>query len=145
MALGFIRLGAQNVALILNNELKNKLEITTSGGFYIAPLPANGALLLSKVELASDCLKIVAHQSKDRLWCSNEQKKEALLAILGLELPDYYRVVFTDITVEKDADGVPHAIINTRNESCTFVGDMCDEDPNEISDLFDNRAYLLGE
>ena len=145
MALGFIRLGSQNTALVLNDKLKESLEITTSGGFYIAPLPANGALLISKKELAADCLKMVAHQNKDRIWCSNEKKKEAILTILGLELPDYYRVVFTDVTIKNDADGIPHAIINTRNEKCTFVGDMCDEDPYEISDLFDNRAYLLGE
>ena len=145
MALGFIRLGAQSVALILNDRLKENLGITTISGFYIAPFSATGALILSKKELASDCLKIVAHKSKDRLWCSNEKKKEAILTILGLELPDCYRVVFTDITIENDLDGIPHAIINTRNENCTFVGDMNDEDPYEINDLFDSIAYLLGE
>lgn len=145
LALGFVRLGAQSVALILNERLKKELEINTSDGFYIAPLPANGALLLSKKELASDCLKMITHQSKDRLWCSNEKKKAALLTVLGLELPDYHRIVFTDITVKKDADGVPHAIVNVKNENCTFVGDMNENDPDEINDIFDNRAYLLGE
>lgn len=145
LALGFVRLGAQRVALILNERLKKALEVNVSEGFYIAPLQSLGTLILSPKEITYDCLKIVTHKSKDYIWCSNDRKKQAILSILGIELPNRCRMIFTDIAVEKNDCGIPYAVVNTRNKICTYVGDVNEDDPCEINDLFDNRAYLLGE
>lgn len=145
LALGFIRLGAQNLVLVLNKSLIKELEINVSDGFYIAPIPAKNALLLSKKELTNDCLKMSLHKSKKHTWCSNERKKEAILEVLGIELPVRYRVAFTDIVVERDAYGIPCAMINTMNDFCTFAGEMNSVEPYEIDDLYDPQANLLGE
>ncbi len=145
LALGFIRLGAQNLVLVLNKSLIKELEINVSDGFYIAPIPAKNALLLSKKELTHDCLKMMLHKSKKHTWCSNEKKKEAILEVLGIELPVGYRVAFTDIVVERDAYGIPCAMINTMNDFCTYAGEMNSVEPYEIDDLYDPQANLLGE
>ncbi|MBQ3531492.1 MAG: DUF927 domain-containing protein [Oscillospiraceae bacterium] len=145
LALGFIRLGAQNLVLVLNKSLIKELEINVSDGFYIAPIPAKNALLLSKKELTNDCLKMSLHKSKKHTWCSNERKKEAILEVLGIELPVRYRVAFTDIVVERDAYGIPCAMVNAMNDFCTFAGEINSVEPYEIDDLYDPEANLLGE
>jgi hypothetical protein len=152
MAMAFVRLTAQHIALSINEPLKNALGISQQDKVYILPFPLKGIIYLSKEKWTLDAPYIHFTTSKKCAW-SDDQAIDKLFSVLHKDVPLYNRLVLTDISIQRGGlnNAPPTAIINFKNNYGSYIDKMSETNPFEISDKAvnppssSNRAYLISD
>lgn len=120
MSLSFEKLGAQQLRLILNNELYRNLDLSTNSRVYILPVPSKGIMMISKKELIKDCFFTRVHLMHDDSARSDVRALTGIFNTFDLKLNLYEQITFTDISIDL-VDEVPVAVVNVINDTCTEV------------------------
>ena len=123
MTVSFEKLGAQQLRMVLNKELYQRLNLSTSERVYVLPIPGKGVMMLSKKELLTDCFFTRLHLMKDGSARSDVRALSDIFNSCDLNLKLYEKIEFTDIAIETIEES-PVAVINMINENCMEVSSI---------------------
>ena len=101
----------------------------------MAPEPLTGLLLIGKEKFLEDCFELKLMKSKNNIWNKDSIAIESIVKALNMEVGRQHRLVFSDIEIEKGANGQPYAVIDVKNENCVFFGLISEKSPEIIEDV----------
>ena len=135
MLAGIVRYGSQNYCFAINEELRKALSLKEGDKFYLAPEPITGLLLLGKEKFLEGCFELKLAKYKNEIWNDDSNVIESVARTMNLEIDRQHRMVFSDIEIEKGANGLPYAVIYVKNENCIFFGMISEKSPVIIDDI----------
>ena len=138
MAIGFVRVDAQSLRLVINSSLANRLALHANERLHLAAIPAKGLLMMSNTKMTNDDLVVTTSRISGQCVADGP----AVLALgdaFHLNIDNYDRLVLWDIEVEK---GV--AIINVLSNEAKQRGPMGTSSPYTINDILTCSAPMKG-
>ena len=138
MAIGFVRVDAQSLRLVINSSLAKRLALHANERLHIAAIPAKGLLMLSSIKMTNDDLVVTTSRINDQ-YVADGPTVLALGDAFHLNIDNYERLVLWDIEVEK---GV--AIINVLNSEAKQRGPLGTSSLYTINDISKRCAPMKG-
>lgn len=135
MILGFLRLSAQTMRLVINANLKKALALKASDRLYFLPVIGQDMLVIGNKKLIKDSPSCALSLSADKKQVfADNYKIDKILKLFNENIDLYNRLVLTDIRIESKND-VKVAVINMKNRFGRWKGDLCKTDPLSVDDI----------
>lgn len=134
LVLGFLRVTAQDVHLVLNQPLAEKMSLTDGGKLWITPYPTKGTIWLSCKENSGGTLLTVKKDGGKLV--STCSVISSITSALSLKITTLHRLLLTDIEVYSGGT----AIINCKNPFGQWCGEVNLQHPYETQDIYPERS-----
>jgi hypothetical protein len=130
LVLGFVRVTAQDVHMVLNNPLSEKMNIGEGSVLWVTLFPRQGTIWLGRKETSGDIP--LTFKKEGHVWVSTCTSISSIISSMDIKMNTLSRILLTDINCY--ADNV--AIINYTNPFGQWCGDISIKNPYDTRDVY---------
>jgi hypothetical protein len=121
---------AQDVHMVLNNPLSEKMNIEEGNVLWVTLFPRQGTIWLGRKETSGDIP--LTFKKEGHVWVSTCTSISSIISSMDIKMNTLSRILLTDINCY--ADNV--AIINYTNPFGQWCGDISIKNPYDTRDVY---------
>jgi hypothetical protein len=130
LVLGFVRVTAQDVHMVLNNPLSEKMNIEEGNVLWVTLFPRKGTIWLGCKETSSGIP--LTFKKEGHVWVSTCTSISSIVSSMGIQVNTLNRILLTDINCY--AGNV--AIVDCTNPFGQWCGDISIQHPYDTRDVY---------